>query len=97
MSRHDNEINIDFTELDKCLKSMKEILGDLDEPDFRKLEFWTSGESGSGYVHDKLSEFGAMTVGFYMGVFKLINNTIKYLNDVKKMKTTDEKISEALK
>ena len=75
-------VNIDFEKLDQDITSLKELLNDLDEPNFKKVEFWLNGVQGSGMVHDYLVHFCNCTIDFHRNIVALINNTTAYLESV---------------
>lgn len=89
-------IDVDFDKLDIYIKQLKNLLNDLDEPSYDKLEFWVGNTSGSGIVLDSAYSFCNRTIDFHNGVHALIKNTIAYLNEVKKLKDADQSIADKL-
>lgn len=89
-------VNIDFDKLDQDISSLKSLLEELDEPSYEKVEFWLSGITGSGMVRDYLIDFCNRTIDFHRCIVSLINNTIAYLQSVKKLKEADQSIANSL-
>ena len=89
-------IDIDFKELDQNISQLKNLLSEMEEPSYDKVEFWLSGVGGSGMVRDYLTDFYNDTINFHNDVYKLIQNTIAYLESIKKLKTADENIANSL-
>lgn len=89
-------VNIDFDKLDQDITSLKELLKELDEPNYDKVEFWLSGITGSGMVRDYLVDFCNCTIDFHRHIVSLINNTTAYLESVKKLKDADQSIANSL-
>lgn len=89
-------VNIDFNKLDNDIASLKNLLPRLEEPNYEKVEFWLSGTTGSGMVHDHLIDFCNCTIDFHRAVYSLIENTATYLESVKKLKDTDQQIADCL-
>ena len=89
-------IDIDFKKLDQNIADLKALLANMDEPSYKKVEFWLGDIGGSGMVKDYLVDFCNDTISFHNDVYKLIQNTIAYLESVKKLKTADESIANSL-
>lgn len=89
-------VNIDFDKLDQDITSLKALLKDLDEPSYDKVEFWLGGISGSGVARDYLVDFVNCTIDFNRHIVSLINNTVAYLESVKKLKEADQSIADNL-
>lgn len=82
-------IDVDFSTLRKCIDRMKKLQNNLEEPTYEKLEFWTSGKCGSGYVQDNMYSFAKDTVAYYRSVEKLLKNTIAYLESIYALQEAD--------
>lgn len=89
-------VNIDFDKLDQDIISLKNLLKDLDEPSYDKVDFWLSGITGSGMVRDYLVDFCNCTIDFHRQIVSLINHTVAYLESVKKLKDADQSIADSL-
>lgn len=89
-------IDIDFEKLEENITDLKVLLTEMDEPSYDKVEFWLSGVGGSGMVRDYLMDFCNDTINFHNDVYKLIENTIAYLESVKKLKSVDQSIADSL-
>lgn len=89
-------IGIDFEKLDSCIEELKTLLPQLEEPPYKKLDFWLTGKKGSGMVTDYMYTFGNRTIDFHEGTYKLIENTIAYLQEVKKLQKADQDIADSL-
>ena len=89
-------INIDFDKLDKDISLLKSLLQELDEPNYDKVEFWLGGVTGSGMVRDYLVEFCDCAIDYHKFLFAMIQNTVSYLESVKKLKQADRTIAESL-
>ncbi len=89
-------VDIDFKKLDENIAELKALLPEMEEPTYDKVEFWLSGVGGSGMVRDYLMDFCNDTINFHNDVYKLIENTIAYLESVKKLKAADQSIADSL-
>ena len=72
------------------------MLPQLEEPTFDKVEFWCGGVSGSGMVCESLMDFCCDTIKFHRLVYALIENTIAYLESIKRLKEADQSIAQSL-
>lgn len=91
-----NTINIDFEKLDTDIADLKELLTKLDEPNYDSVEFWLGDTAGDGMTREYLISFCNDTIKFHNGVYALIQNTVSYLESVKKLKTEDQNIADSL-
>lgn len=89
-------VDIDFEKLETCISELELLLPQLDEPSYESLEFWLSGTTGSGIVLEHLYRFCNNTIEFHNDVYALIDNTIKYLKEVRKIKDKDQLIANSL-
>lgn len=89
-------IDIDFAKLDENIAELKALLPEMEEPSYDKVEFWLGDVEGSGMVRDYLVDFCNDTINFHRDVYQLIENTIAYLESVKKLKTADQNIADSL-
>lgn len=90
-------IDIDFTKLEENISSLKNLLlSKLEKPSFDESEFWLSGVSGSGMTLDYLGAFCRDAIHFHDYLYALIENTIAYLESIKKLKDADQSVAESL-
>lgn len=89
-------IHIDFKQLDTEIEALQALLNTLDEPSYKKLEFWAGDATGSGFILTCLYHFCNSTIDYHNAVYALIQNTIAYLQEVKKVKDADQDIADRL-
>lgn len=89
-------IDIDFSKLEENISALGKLLPKLEEPTFDEVEFWLGGVSGSGMTLENLGEFCRDTIRFHKFVYALIENTIAYLESIKKLKDADQSVAESL-
>ena len=89
-------VDIDFDRLEENILALSKLLPRLEEPTFDKVEFWLGGVSGSGMTLEYLEKFCNDTIDFHRLVYALIENTIAYLESIKKLKEADQSIAQSL-
>lgn len=89
-------IDIDFNKLEENISSLQKLLPKLEEPTFDKVEFWLGGVTGSGMTLEHLVEFCRDAIKFHNNLYALIENTIAYLESIKKIKAADQSVAESL-
>lgn len=89
-------IEINFKELSKRIDELNVLLRMMNEPSFKKIEFWTDGVVGSGIVLENLISFCDDTIEFHNAVYCLIKRTIEYLNKIGQLEKADRKIADKL-
>ena len=89
-------IDIDFNKLEEKITALRKLLPKLEEPTFDKVEFWLSGVSGSGMTLEYLEEFCRDAIRFHKHLYALIENTVAYLESIKKLKAADQNVAESL-
>lgn len=90
------KIEVDFEKLDQYIIELKKLMSDMDEPSKKKTRFWAGDATGSGLLLDCLDRFCDDTIEFHNQVYKLIKNTVKYLERIKKLQEVDSKIADQL-
>lgn len=91
-----NTINIDFDKLETDISDLKNLLGELDEPNYNNVYFWLGDTAGDGMTREYLIKFCNNAIEFHNCAYKLIKNTIAYLETVKKLKSADQSIADSL-
>lgn len=90
------KIEVDFEKLDQYIIDLKNLMSDMDEPSYKKTRFWAGDVTGSGLLLNCLCDFCDETIEFHNQVYKLIKNTVKYLERIKEMQEVDSKIANLL-
>ena len=89
-------VDINFDRLEENISILSKLLPRMEEPTLDKVEFWLSGVTGSGMTLEYLKKFCDDTIAFHRHVYALIENTITYLESIKKLKDADQSIAESL-
>lgn len=90
------KIEVDFEKLDQYITELKKLMNDMDEPSYKKTRFWAGNATGSGLLLDCLYDFCDDTIEFHNQVYKLMQNTVNYLERIKKLQDVDSKIANQL-
>lgn len=91
-----SRIEVDPDKLVLCIGIMKTIRADMGDPQNMKFTI-NKNNSGSGVTLDALYGFANSTIKYHETVRKLIDTTIAYLEEVRKIEELDGNIASKAK